>query len=135
MTIQNERAFNSRRLLLGALLGLAALGATPNSASAQIPPLDALNTVGNILGLGRPQPPQPRPNMDILSENMHGNSLDICVLTCELPPTLIPGGLPSIPSQARPPLPPQARPPVLPQAPAQAPRPQGPTILLPPIQL
>jgi hypothetical protein len=130
MAFLTTRTFKSHRLLLGALLGLITLGATPGPADAQIPPLDALNAVGSILGLGQ-QPPRERPNTDILNGNMNNNEFDFCVLTCDLPPNLIPTGLPPIPPQARPPVPPQARPPV----PTQAPRNQGPTILIPPIQL
>jgi hypothetical protein len=134
----NGRTFNSRRLLLGALLGVVALGAVPGKASAQIPPLDAINTVGNILGIGQ-QPPRERPNTDVLNGNMNNNSFDFCVLTCDLPSQLLPTGGRPVPPQARPPIPPQARP-IPPQgrpvAPPQAARrPQGPTILLPPIQL
>ncbi len=132
----NRPALNSRRILLGALLGMVALSATPGKASAQIPPLDAINAVGNILGIGQ-QPPRERPNTDVLNGNFNSNDFDFCVLTCELPPGLLPTGRPPVPPQARP-VPPQARP-VQPQArppvPPQASRPQGPTILLPPIQL
>lgn len=143
MTFLNGPAIHSRRLILGALLGVVALSATPGKASAQLIPLDALNTVGNILGIG--QQPRERPNTDILNGNLNSNDIDFCVLTCDLPPNLLPTGRPPVPPQARPPIPPQARPPqagpqgIPPQArptvPGQpSPRPQGPTLIVPPIQ-
>lgn len=139
MTVLNKCAFNSRRLFLGALLGIVALSATPGKASAQIPPLEAISAIGNMVGIGQPRRPQERPNTNVLNNNLHSNDLDLCVLTCDLPSALLPPGRPPMPPQARPPMPPQARPPVpaqgQPPVSAPASRPQGPTILLPPIQL
>lgn len=148
MTLLTHRSNHSHRMLLGALLGLMALSATPGKAAAQtIPvPLDMItNTVGSVLGLGQSQTPQTPPELDVFNDNIRNNDLDICVLTCTPSPIPLPqtarGPVPPRPGQARPSS--AARPPVRtsgsrpPASPTARPQsnPTGPTILVPPIQL
>jgi hypothetical protein len=127
------------RLFLGSVLGALALGSTAHPAAAASP-LDLLGPLGSVLS-PRPTQPQPPANLDLLTDNVRNNNLNLCVLTCNLPnPAAIPGGAPQrVPAGAIPPqrvpagaIPPTSRPPA---APPQATQSSArPTLTLPPIQ-
>lgn len=90
-------SIRSTQLLLGATLGLIAFGSSAPKAAAN--PLQALPIVGDLLG-GRPAPPPMPTELDIFHDNVQGNHVNLCVLTCNTPGT--PGGIPQgIPSAAR----------------------------------
>ena len=138
------------KLLFGTLLGLMALGGTAQKASAN--PLQALPIVGDIIGATRPAPPLPS-ELDFFHDNVQGNNVNLCVLTCGP----VPSARPPVPQGARPPqgipqarpqgVPQQARPQVQgvpqgarpPQGAAAAPRPSGNspkvTVNVPPINI
>ncbi|MEO0708441.1 MAG: hypothetical protein AAF050_22640 [Cyanobacteria bacterium J06649_5] len=66
------------QILLGTLLGLIALGGTAQKASAN--PLRALPIVGDLLGASRPAPLPSE--LDFFHDNVQGNTVNLCVLTC-----------------------------------------------------
>ncbi|MEM9090426.1 MAG: hypothetical protein AAGC93_16970 [Cyanobacteria bacterium P01_F01_bin.53] len=124
------------KLLFGTLLGLMAFGGTAQKASAN--PLQALPIVGDLIEATRPAPPLPS-ELDFFHDNVQGNNVNVCALTCgplpgaaaARPPQARPQGIPQgIPQGARPPQgipqgarPPQARPQGIPQGIPQGARP------------
>lgn len=135
---QNSRTFSrTAQLTLGTVLGLMTLAATAQTASAN--PLQLLPIVGDLLG-STPKPPPLPSELDIIHDNVQGNNVNLCVLTCNSP---TPGARPPAP-QSRTQAPqraPQGAPQRVPQgaAPQGQPRPQsqprssgGPSILVDP---
>ncbi len=76
----------STRLLLSTLLGFIAIGGTAQTASAN--PLQAVPIVGDLIRSTRPAPQLPT-NLDIFHDNVQGNHVNVCALTCG--PSPIPG--------------------------------------------
>ncbi len=130
------------RLLLGLLLGTLTLGVSAPQASAN-PLLEALpggSIINSVLGGQSRQAPLPPPNLDLGSDNVRNNNLNLCVVSCggALPGGVLPSGGP-VPPQARP-LPPipQGRPPVPSRGPVSrpaAPSSPTPTLVVPPIPI
>ena len=124
--------FRSNRLVLGILLGLMAVGGTAQAAAAN--PLQAIPIVGELIRATRPAPQLPT-DLDIFHDNVQGNHINVCTLTCGPIPGARPPAPPAPPVSQGVPRPPQ------PQSaqPTGAPRPSGTrpavTVNMPPINI
>ncbi|MGD1899463.1 MAG: hypothetical protein ACFB16_21275 [Phormidesmis sp.] len=83
------------RLLLGTLMGLMALGGTAQKAQAN--PIQAIPIVGDLLSSTRPAPLPSE--LDFFHDNVQGNNVNLCVLTCGPVPTARPPAPQGVPQR------------------------------------
>ncbi len=81
------------QLVLGTLLGIITIGSTAQTAAAN--PLQAIPIVGDLIRATRPAPQLPT-DLDIFHDNVQGNHVNICTLTC----APVPGTRPPAPRSA-----------------------------------
>lgn len=93
--------------MFAAMLGLMTLGATAPKASAN--PLEIIPIVGDLLGSDQPLPLPTE--LDILHDNIQGNSISLCGMHCTPTPGAIPPQAAARPAGIPGQIPPGARPP------------------------
>lgn len=81
------------------MVGLVTLASTAPKASAN--PLQAIPVVSDLIRATQ-RPPAPPSNVDIFHDNVQGNTVNLCVLTCNTPNPGIPQAMPQRVPQAVP---------------------------------